>query len=286
LKATYGRVSRAGVVPLSYSLDHVTVMTRSVRDAALLLQAIAGPDPRDESAAQVPVPDFSAGIGEPIAGLRLGLARGYTYEDIDPDVTAVIGAAVEVLRGLSARVEPVALPFVRECYPLQQAILHPEAATYHYETLRRSPEKLGETALMRLDLGSVIPATAYIRAQQVRVRMRDAFRELFQGVDAIVGPALAMRAGGAGTWTTEIGGRSIDLRVAGPEYTGIYNLAGLPAVVLPAGFSSEGTPIGLQIAGPWFDEATVLRIAAAFEDVTDWHNRRPPYPEALDAQHG
>jgi aspartyl-tRNA(Asn)/glutamyl-tRNA(Gln) amidotransferase subunit A len=277
-KATYGRVSRAGVFPLSYSLDHVTPMTRTVVDSAVLLQAIAGYDPRDESSSRAPVPDFHASTGRDIAGMRIGLARGYTRQDIDPDVVSVIDDAINVLQRLGAEVEEVQLPYVEHCVTLQQAIMLAEAASIHYHHLRELPDRLGETALMRLDLGTVIPATAYIHAQQVRKQMQQAFARLFTRVDIIAGPAAPMRAGEAGTWTTRLNGEEIDLRTTGPEYTGIYNLIGVPALVLPAGFSSEDTPIGLQLAGRWFDEARVLQVAHAYEQATDWHRRRPPNP--------
>ncbi|MGH9175215.1 MAG: amidase, partial [Vicinamibacterales bacterium] len=278
LKGTYGLVSRHGVFPLSSSLDHVTVFGRRVLDTALLLEAIAGHDPRDEYSAMIEPPNLQATIGTGIRGLRVGRARGYTLEDIDPDVVAVMDDAFAVLRDLGAIVEDVRLPYVEHCVALQSSIMLPEAANIHYHTLRESPDTLGETALMRLDLGNVVPATAYIHAQQVRKRMRDAFREMFARHDVVVGPANAVRPGAAGEWTTEVGGRTIDLRQAGPEYTGIYNLAGNPAIVIPAGFSSEATPIGIQIAGRWWDEATVLQIAHAFEQATEWHLRRPPLP--------
>ncbi|HVB65140.1 MAG TPA: amidase [Nitrolancea sp.] len=277
-KATYGRVSRAGVFPLSYTLDHTTMMTRSVRDSALMLQATAGHDPRDENSSRVDVPDFSARIGQDISGMRLALARGYTHEGIDGDVVGVFGAAVETLRTLGAQIDEVQLPYVQHCAALQLATMNPEAAEIHHDTHRNAPDKLGETALMRLDLGSLVPATTYVRAQRIRKLMRDAFRDLLDRYDAIISPALAMRPGVAGTWTTIIDGKEVDLRSAGPEYTGIYNLTGMPALVLPGGFSSEGTPIGIQIAGRWFDEATVLRIAHAFEQTTGWP-KRPPYPK-------
>ncbi|HEX3723371.1 MAG TPA: amidase [Nitrolancea sp.] len=277
-KATYGRVSRRGLFPLSYTLDHTTMMTRSVRDSALMLQATAGYDPLDENSSRVAVPDFSAVIGQGVAGMRLALARGYTHEGIDPDVTSVFNAAVATLRALGAEIEEVRLPYVEHCAALQMATMNPEAAEIHHETHRHSSDKLGETALMRLDIGSLVPATAYIRAQRMRKVMRDAFRDLLDRYDAIISPALAMRPGVAGTWTTLVDGKDVDLRSAGPEYTGIYNLTGMPALVLPAGFSSEDTPIGIQIAGRWFDEATILRIAHAFEETSDWP-KRPPYPE-------
>ncbi|HVX30010.1 MAG TPA: amidase [Nitrolancea sp.] len=277
-KATYGRVSRHGLFPLSYTLDHTTMMTRCVRDSALMLQATAGYDARDENSSRVGVPDMSGTIGQPIAGMRLALARGYTHEGIDPDVTAVFDTAIDSLRRLGAEITEVQLPYVRHAHALQLAIMNPEAAEIHHQTHREADDRLGSTALMRLDLGSVIPAIAYIRAQRMRKLMRNAFRELLTHYDAIVSPALAVRPGTAGTWTTIIDGKEIDLRSAGPEYTGIYNLTGMPALVLPAGFSSEGTPIGIQFAGRWFDEPTVLRVAHAFEQTTGWP-KRPPFPK-------
>jgi aspartyl-tRNA(Asn)/glutamyl-tRNA(Gln) amidotransferase subunit A len=185
-----------------------------------------------------------------------------------------------VLRGLGAVISDVDLPYVRHCSAMQSAIMLPEAAAIHYDRLRGTPELLGDSALMRLDLGSVVPATAYIQAQQARKALRDEFRSLFERFDVIVGPANAVRAGEAGAWTTTLNGKTIDLRAVGPEYTGIYNLAGNPAIVVPAGFSSEGTPIGLQIAGRWFDEETVAQVAHAFEQATDWHRQRPPIPDS------
>ncbi|MDQ3548854.1 MAG: amidase [Chloroflexota bacterium] len=277
-KGTYGLVSRAGVVPLSYSLDHVTVFNRQAVDAAIMLEAIAGHDPRDEYSASLPVADMRSRIGTSLRGMRIGRARGYTYENIDADVERVTNEAFEVLRGLGADIQDVELPYVQHCVALQQSIMLPEAATVHYRNLRESPDKLGEVAIMRLDLGNSVPATAYIHAQQVRKLMRAAFRRLFKTCDVIVGPGNAVRAGAAGEWTTELDGRTIDLRQVGPEYTGIYNLSGNPAIVIPAGFSSEGTPIGIQIAGRWWDEPTVLQVAHAFEQATDWHGRRPPLP--------
>ncbi|CAN5532773.1 amidase [soil metagenome] len=278
LKPTYGRASRAGIFPLSFSLDNPSVFTRRVRDAGLMMEAISGHDPGDEYSSTQPIPDMTAKLGQDMAGMRIGLTGGHTISGVDPDVDAVIASAVSVLEDLGATIENAALPYVEHCVALQNAIMLTEAATVHYKTVRDMPEKLGDTALMRLDMGSVIPATDYIHAQQVRKLMRNAFREMFERFDVIVGPVLPARAGGAGGWLMEIDGEVLDLREVGPEYTGIYNLAGAPAIVLPAGFSSEGTPIGIQFAGRWFDEATILQVAQAFEQATDWHTRRPPLP--------
>jgi aspartyl-tRNA(Asn)/glutamyl-tRNA(Gln) amidotransferase subunit A len=186
-----------------------------------------------------------------------------------------------VLRSLGAEVGDVQLPYVQQCGATYTAIANSEAATVHYENLRVRPEKLGPIIRSRLDLGNAIPATAYVQAQQMRKIMRDGYREVFKQFDAIVGPASPTRAGKVNeefTAATTVNGREVRNRELGEGYLNCYALAGLPALVLPAGFSSEGTPIGLQVAGRWFDEQTVLQVAHAFEQATDWHLRRPPNP--------
>lgn len=281
-KPTYGRVSKRGVTPLSYSLDHVATLTRTVTDSALMLQVIAGHDPQDEHSAARAVPDFRARLRQGIDGLKVGYARGYTFEDVDPDVVSSTQNALKVLTGLGARIEDVRLPFVEQCVAVYTACSLPEAATIHRDRVRDAADRFGEIPLQRLRLGSVIPATDYIHAQRVRKLMRDEFQQLFDRFDVIVGPARATRAGlpdssdpSAAVMTLE-DGRTLDMWRVAPEYSGIYNLVGVPAIVLPMGFSSEGTPLGLQIAGRWFDEATVLRTAYAFEQVTSWHQYHPP----------
>lgn len=284
LKATYGRVSRHGVFPLSYSLDHVTPMARSVRDSAIILGAIAGYDARDEYSASSAVPDFGAQIGRGIEGLKIGFARGYTDEDVDPDVVAVTRAALATLERLGAEIEELRLPFVEQCVAIYTACAIPEAAEVHRENLRRAPDRFGEFARLRLQLASTIPATDYIHAQRVRKLMRAEFRQVFASFDVIVGPARASRAGNRDDADAAPGatvlpdGRKLETTSVAPEYSGIYNLTGLPAIVVPAGFSSEGTPLGIQIAGRWFDEPTILRVAHAFEQATDWHSHHPPDP--------
>jgi aspartyl-tRNA(Asn)/glutamyl-tRNA(Gln) amidotransferase subunit A len=213
----------------------------------------------------------------------VGYARGYTYQDIDPDVVVVLEDSLRVLRELGCDVEEVTLPYLEHCLALQTAVMLPEAAVIHYDNLRRAAERLGESAIMRLDLGNVIPAADYIRAQQVRELMRDAYRELFRSYDVIAGPAMPARAGHAESWMMSADGVEIDLRTVGPEYTGLYNLLGLPAIVVPAGFSSEGTPIGLQLGAVWFDEPRLIQLAHAFERATHWHTLRPPDPVAASA---
>ncbi len=272
-KGTYGRVSRSGVFPLSYSLDHVTSIGRRVADAATLLDLMSD----DGASGEPPL----ARAGQSLAGMRIARAAGYTADRVDPEVTAAIDEAVRVLTGLGADVEEVPLPGVDLAAGILGSIMLPEAAVIHRRTHRLAAEQLGETAVARLDLGSVIPATDYVRAQQARLALADEYERLFDRYIAVIGPGNATRAGEAGGWISVVDGVEYDLRHTGPEYTGIYNIIGNPALVLPAGFSSEGTPIGLQIAGRWWDEASVVQIGDAFERATPWHLRRPPLPDGI-----
>jgi aspartyl-tRNA(Asn)/glutamyl-tRNA(Gln) amidotransferase subunit A len=268
LKGTYGRVSRSGVYPLSYSLDHVTALARRVADAATVLEVMSDDGVRGEP--------LLARVGSSIEGLRIARARGYSTDGVDPEVTAVVDEAVRVLTDLGATVEDVALPGVDLAAGILASIMLPEAAVIHRRAHRTAAAQLGETAVARLDLGSAIPAAEYIRAQQARQAIADEFARLFERYSAVIGPGNATRAGEAGGWISVVDGVEYDLRQTGPEYTGLYNIVGNPALVLPAGFSSEGTPIGLQIAGRWWDEATIVQVAHAFEQATPWHARRPP----------
>ena len=270
-KGTYGRVSRSGVYPLSHSLDHVTSIGRRVADAAMLLELMSDDGVRGDR--------LLSRIGTGLAGVRIARAIGYSADRVDPEVTAVIDEAVRVLTDLGAQVDEVALPGLDLAAGILSSIMLPEAAVIHRDAHRASAARLGETAVARLDLGSVIPATEYVRAQQARMALADEYASLFERYAAIVGPGNATRAGEAGGWISVVDGVEYDLRHTGAEYTGIYNIIGNPALVLPAGFSSEATPIGLQVAGRWWDEATVVQIAHAFEQATPWHLRRPPLPD-------
>jgi aspartyl-tRNA(Asn)/glutamyl-tRNA(Gln) amidotransferase subunit A len=243
-----------------------------------MLQATAGHDPRDENSSKEVPPNFSDKIGQDIKGMRIGLAKGFTYENVDPDVMSVIQAATNVFRNLGAEVEELELPYVQHCLNTYAATMNPEAATIHYHNLRDHPEKLGQGARVRLDLGNMIPATAYVHAQRVRKLMRDGYKEIFKSFDAIISPGSPTRTGKVSADSTVVDGMEVNNRELQDGYTNTYSLTGLPAMVLPGGFSSEGTPIGLQVAGKWFDEATMLKVAHAYEKATGWHLRRPPNP--------
>ena len=269
LKPTYGRVSRAGVLPLAWSLDHAGPLTRSVRDASLLLGVLAGPDPADPSAARLPVPDYLAGIEEGVRGLRIGLpARGF-FAGIAPDVAAAIETAIAVLRGEGADIRPIDIDLIDQMRPTWAAIIQSEALAYHARTLAERPDDYGADVRQRLELGAFYSVAHYINAQRLRGAIVDAFRSALIEVDLLLAPTLPVTAAPIAGFTAEAAaGYS---RTCSPA-----NLIGFPALSVPCGFDGSGLPIGLQLIGRPFDEATVLRAGRAYERATDWHTRRPP----------
>ena len=276
LKPTYGRVSRAGALPLAWSLDHVGPLARSVVDCAIVLEAIAGPDPRDPSAANRPVPDYAGELTGDVAGLVLGVPGEHFFELVEPGVVECVRAAIGALEGLGARVEEVPFPHAQHAQMTGTAIMSSEAATWHAEWLRTRADEYGPDVLLRIRGGLLVRATEYLLAQQMRTLIQADFTAAFQrGVHAIVAPTLPMVAPRIGS-TSQPGGsfnlapRSVITRTTVPA-----NLAGLPAASVPCGFS-EGLPVGLQVIGPAFAEGLVLRVAHAYEQATDWRLRRPP----------
>ncbi len=269
LKPTYGRVSRAGVVPLSWSLDHAGPMTRTVRDAAVLLGVIAAHDPADPASAAQAVPDYTAGLEDGVRGLRVGLPRRYFYEQVEPDVAAAVEQAIAVLRTEGAEVCDVDLAAIESAGLAFQVIILAEAAAYHARTMRERPQDYGEDVRLRLEPGALYPATQFVDAQRLRRRVVDGFLTALAGVDVLVTPTLPMTA-------PRIPGPKVETPNPVTRFTFPANLAGLPAISLPCGFGTDGLPIGLQIIGRPFDESTVLRAGRAYERATDWHTRRPP----------
>ena len=280
LKPTYGRVSRAGVVPLSWSLDHVGPLTRSVADAAALLAVLAGPDAADPSSRALPVPDYVAGLAAPVRGLRVGLLREHV-EQADAEVAAAVTEAVRVLAGLGCTVREVALPRARYGLATSYAVLSPEALAYHEPLLRRYAGLYAPDVRRRLAVGGFLTATDYLKGQRARGLIREEIDGVLGGVDCLLSPTLPVAAPPATAAEVRIGDRTESTRLALTSFTRILNLGGHPAVALPCGFSREGLPLSLQIAGRAFEEGTVLRLAAAYEGATEWHRRRPPDLAAL-----
>ncbi|MDB5371430.1 MAG: Aspartyl-tRNA(Asn)/glutamyl-tRNA(Gln) amidotransferase subunit, partial [Belnapia sp.] len=272
LKPTYGRLSRRGVVPLSFSMDHTGPLTRTVEDCALAMQVLAGHDPVDPGSAPVPVDDYLAQLRDGVRGLRLGYARAYNIEaGIDAEALAANDAAVEVLAKLGAEVVEVTMPSLKRFEAAVWTIIHAESFAIHQQDLRSRPEAYGRTTRERIMLGAFVTGPQYVQAQRLRRSLMLEVDELFRDVDAILsapahGAAPAAADSDDGPW-----------RIAQP-ITAAFNVTGHPALCLPAGFAANGLPLSLQIAGRNFAEATVLRIGHAYEQATEWHMRRPPEP--------
>lgn len=268
IKPTYGRVSRTGVVPLSWSLDHVGPMARCVADCALMLQAIAGYDARDPASADVPVPDFTAELHAGIRGLRIGVPRGWFDEGdgTDAEVLAAFEAALGVFESLGARPVPLdAKPFIA-ARAANTIIMIAEAYAYHEQTLKIRPLHLSRGVRNRAREGAFISSADYIDAQRARSVIAAQLKAILSEVDVIASPAVPQPA-------ETFEEQDPEKRYRLPSYTPVYNLTGLPAMSVPCGLTSAGLPIGLQLAGRAFDEATVLRVAQAYENATDWHTR-------------
>ncbi len=274
-KPTYGRVSRYGVIPLSWSLDHVGPLARTVRDCALVMNAIAGGDPNDPTSLNVPVPDYTASLDRGLKGLRVGVLGGYFFEGQLPDWEAAVRQAIGVLESGGAELREVTLPSMEAAQAAHSTILIGEAASVHEERVRASARVLGPNPRTRIELGSMLLATDYLKAQRVRTVFQRQYAEALKDVDVVV---CAVAAGPTPRFDEpppSNDGRQAAANAAN-RLRRPFNLVGAPAISVPCGFGSEGMPVGLQVAGKPLRDEMVLRVAHAYEQMTDWHKRRPP----------
>ncbi len=276
LKPTYGRVSRAGVLPLAWSMDHAGPMTRTAADGALLLEAMAGYDPADPSTSVLPVPDYSAALSGEAKGLRIGLLRAAFLDACAPEVAAAVEQAVAVLRGLGAQVDEVELPHLAEIPAAASAIVGSEALAYHAEWLRTRPGEYQADVRERLRLGAFVSGAHYVRGQQLRALVRREIDGALTRRDLLLAPTTPFVAPRVGERQVSVGGHGVDVRTSLLRFTRPFNFSGHPACSAPCGFTAEGLPVGMQVIGRPFDEATVLRAVDAYQRATDWHTRRPP----------
>ncbi|MEX0801032.1 MAG: amidase [Dehalococcoidia bacterium] len=272
LKPTFGRVSRRGVFPLSWALDHVGPMARTAADAAVILQAIAGHDPLDPSSSEEPVPQYHRDLEDPrnLKRVRVGVPANYFFDNIDPEIMDAMRAVGAVFEGLKAELVEVALPLIQEAGAAVSAIMLPEALAIHRRWLSERPEDYGDDVRGRLEMGLAFPAVSYVEAQRFRSLMVQQWRDhVFDRVDLLLTPTVAIPA-------PSLGDGDLQATVSLIRFTNPFNLLGVPAVSVPCGFTANGLPIGLQIAGRWWEEGTVLRAANAYQHATDWHTRTPP----------
>ena len=278
LKPTYGRVSRYGAIPLAWSLDHVGPLTKSVEDAAIMLAAIAGPDPKDPSASLRPLPDYRKEMQGSISGVRLGVPRQYFFEHVDPEIQKLVTAAIRQLASMGTTSVEVDIPDLESCSAMEAHITLAEATSYHEPYLKKQADAYSPGVRTNLEAGRYLLATDYVKSQRARTLLQRNFNEAFNRADVIVSPTLPAFSPPIGEVWVQSGDLRENVIDAFLRFNIPYDLTGFPAISIPCGLSSTGLPIGLQIAGRAFDETTVLRVANAYEQSTEWHPARYALP--------
>ncbi len=272
LKATYGRVSRAGVYPSSWSLDHTGPLARTVTDAALMLQGCAGYDPLDPASANVPVPDFTEKLGQDITGKRIGLLRSIYEDTCDPKLLGPYNTAVKTFEELGAEIVDVPSITLDQLSSVEWLGLLADTAAIHVENIRHRGDAYNPHTKLYVAFGLLIGGAQYVMAAQVRTQIRDdLLSALDTMVDVLMLPTSGMQA-------PQIMDESPGLSIVADTfalYTPIFNFTGLPAIQVPCGFDIDGLPVGFQIAGNPFDEATICQFAHAYEQATTWHTLHP-----------
>ena len=269
LKPTYGRISLRGVVPLSWNLDHPGPMTRRTRDAAVLLQVIAGYDPEDPASADMGVPDYGAQLMGGVKGWRIAVAEDEFFTRADKQVLSAVRGAAEVFAGLGAKIESAAFEGAHDAAKNNGLMVTSDAAAFHRERLQEQPYKFGEDVRQRMETGAAYTSSEYIRARRSQVVLRRKFADFFREYDLLL------------TATTPIaappleGPDAVQQAATLTRFTAPFNFTGLPAISLPCGMTDRGLPIGLQIiTRPW-GEVALLRAAQAYEGATEWHLNHP-----------
>jgi aspartyl-tRNA(Asn)/glutamyl-tRNA(Gln) amidotransferase subunit A len=275
LKVTWGRVSRAGAMPLSQSLDTVGPLARTVEDCALLLGLMAGPDPEDPTASLAPVPDYMAATTASIKGLKIGVPASFYVDDLDADVARALDETIAVLKREGADIVKVELPDQRQLSAACQIVLATEAAAYHKRWLIERPQDYGPQVLMRLQNGLAIPAVLYLEAMRWRGPALAAHIAATSDVDAVLAPVAPVAAPTIAESDVGNSPNAEALIQRLTRFTRPINYLGLPSLSIPSAFNARGLPIGMQLVGRSFDEATLLTIGAAFQRATDFHERVP-----------
>lgn len=274
IKPTWGRVSRAGVFALSQSLDHIGPMTRSAADAGAMLGAIAGADPEDPTALKAPVPDYLAGLGQGLKGVRVGYDEAWCHGPCHPAISKAVEDGIAILKAAGAEIKPIIFPAYEAVLAAWFPICTTEAAAVHEAYYPARAADYGDGIKGLLDDGRAATGIAYAKAQFARQDFRGALEAVFQSVDVIAGPSY-MRLNMSLPEFERFGSQPEDwpnlLR-----YTAPFDMTGSPTICLPAGFDKNGLPIGFQLIGRHLDEALLVRAGDAYQRATDWHKRRPP----------
>ncbi len=277
LKPTYGRVSLFGVTTLSWTLDHVGPMAKTVADVACMLQVMAGPDPRDHNAAAAAVPDYTKTLAGSVKGLRIGIPTEYFFDRVHAETEAALRRAISLLKDLGAVLVDVKVRDAALCGAASSIILNSEAAAFHEKRLRQNGDLLEPLVRERLEVATFNSAVDYIKALRVRTLLMEEMRRVFQTCDVLMLPA----GNAAPKLDAEIVGTdapSDPPLPPRPDSFNIANVTGIPAIVLPCGFTAgpPSLPLGIQFCAKPFDEATLFRLSHAYQSATAWHKRRPP----------
>ncbi len=275
LKTTVGRISRAGAMPLSQSLDTVGPLAQTVEDCALLVGLMAGADTEDLTASNLPVPDYMAAAKGSMKGIRIGVPTAFYVDDLDPEVARVLDETVATLQKEGAEIVKVELPDQRQLSAASQLVLATEAAAFHKRWLIERPQDYSAQVLMRLQNGLTIPAVSYLEAMRWRGPALAAHNAAVSGIDAVIAPVAPVPAPTIAE--TDIGNspnaEAVIQRLT--RFTRPVNYLGLPSLSIPTGFTRTGLPVGMQLIGRAFEEATLIRIGAAFQRATDFHAQVP-----------
>ena len=277
ISPTYGRVSRHGVMPMSFSLDCAGPLARTVRDCARLLAVIAGPDPRDASCRAEPPPDYEAMLRGDLRGVRVGSPTTYFYEGVGEEVRAALADSLAVLRSLGAEIVELPMPpSLHEVAELHPLVMKAEGAANHGTWMRERGADYSDQVRNRLQAGFFIPATDYIQAIKVRGRLLDEFAgSVFTRVDVLHTPLLPMPVPTIAETMPSSGPAYLERVVSLTRNTKVVNYLGLPAMSVPCGFSGSGLPIAFQLIGRPFDEARLFQVGHAYESATPWHRMAP-----------
>lgn len=274
LKPTHGRVSKFGVYPLAWTLDHVGPMAKSVADAAAMLTTISGFDVKDPTSANVPVNDYLGGLNGNVKGLRIGINEDYFFKNVDSRVEKIIRDRISDLEKLGAIVKTVSIPTLRHAEWIELATSLSEASAIHHRDLQTRPNDFGSDIRFLFEVGEMFSGVDYLQAQQARRQLKMEFAQALSEVDVIISPTLPFLPPMIGDDKVDINGSKVDFIENCIRFTGPSNLTGLPALTVPAGIS-EGMPVGLQVIGNAFDEALLLNVGMAIELMKPLGNHRP-----------
>ena len=277
IRPTYGRVSNHGIIPLAWSMDTAGPMARTVEDCALMFGVLAGHDAADPASARVPAHDYLARLNDGVKGLRIGVVPGYFFHHLQPAVHAAVTTALKLLEAAGAEVVEVDIRNIHGNISAQLTIESAEPSTYHQRWLRERPDDYGADVRTLLEVGEMLLATHYLQAQRYRTLLRNEFLDAFDKVDVFLCPTLPFVATPVGAMKVVIeNGVEEDMLSAIMQYTGVPSLTGLPALAVPCGFDPDGLPVGMQLIGKPFDEATLFKVGVAYQALTDFHRKAPP----------